>query len=121
MIYIASPFSHHDKIVERNRYVDAKDYVMHLIRSDETRGAFSPIVYCYNIHLEDSIPGHFDEWKQFNIQMMNAAWDFHVLCLAGWEKSKGVQAEIQWWKTKRVGVSVKYISPIDYGHIDIGQ
>ena len=107
MIYIASPFSSSDESEERVRYHMAHEYTANLIKQKFV--AFSPIVYCYHMHLNYDLPGDAAYWEQFNIQMMNKAFTMHVLTLDGWKESKGVQAEIEWWKQYKPHREIHFI------------
>lgn len=102
MIYIASPFSHPEKSVEEARYHNVLDYTAHLIQQKIV--AFSPIVHCYGMHLKHKLPGDARYWKRFNEEMLVHAHLLHVLKLDGWETSKGVQAEIQFAKYKKIPI-----------------
>lgn len=99
MIYICSPFTSKKKSLELLRYNRVQRYVAHLMKKGEV--PFSPIVYCYPIHLKYSLPGHAAYWKSFNEHMMRKCDEMHVLMLEGWQDSVGVQAEIQWWSWRR--------------------
>jgi len=92
MIYVASPYSHPDPLIEEHRYLMAETYVIAAFKQRIT--AFSPIYYCHRLALKFELPGDAMFWKQFNNSMMRRADAVHVLTLVGWRESKGVQYEM---------------------------
>lgn len=92
MIYVASPYSHPNPIVEDHRFEVAQEYVAACFR--QRLAAFSPIVYCHPIARKHKFPGDAMFWKSFNNNIMRRAEHVHVLQLVGWRESKGVQYEL---------------------------
>lgn len=114
MIYIASPFSHENKLVEKDRYLQVEKYALHLI--NEGLPAFSPIVYCYPIHLNHKLDGSYETWKKFNLQMLHRSEELHILCLDNWDLSLGVRSELDWWLNNKLGAafSTWLVNPDNY-------
>jgi len=107
MIYLASPFSSPYKAIEKDRYLKATEYIVHCLK--EKLDVFSPIVYCYPMHLLHKLPGDAEYWRDYNEAMMNNSIAMHVLTLDGWRDSLGVQSEIDWWLNHRPIYTIKYI------------
>lgn len=92
MIYVASPYSHQNPIVEDHRFEIAQEYVTACFRQHIV--AFSPIYYCHPIARKNKLPGDANFWKNFNNTIMRRCDALHVLQLIGWRESKGVQYEM---------------------------
>lgn len=92
MIYVASPYSHPDHMVQVHRYLMAEEYVVAAMKQKIV--AYSPIVYCHPIAERHSLPGDAAYWKEFNNSIMRRCEGFHLLELIGWRESKGVQYEL---------------------------
>lgn len=92
MIYVASPYSHKNPLVEDHRYLMVETYVIASFR----RGfpAYSPIYYCHHLARKFGLPGDANYWKKFNNNMMRRADAVHVLQMIGWRESKGMQYEM---------------------------
>lgn len=102
MIYVASPYTHKDPLVEEHRYLMAETYVVAALKQRIV--AFSPIYYCHRLALKFNLPGDAMFWKSFNNTMMRRADAVHVLQLVGWRESKGVQYELM--MAQEIGIPV---------------
>lgn len=91
-IYLASPYSHPSRDTVSDRYVAAMLHVAKSMREGEH--VFSPIVHCHEAAQVCSLPGDYEYWKGYNRTMIQSCAYVRVLMLEGWEKSKGVRAEI---------------------------
>ena len=93
MIYLASPYSHPQRMIRLNRYYKTLRYTGYAM----SRGShiFSPIVYAHHLAEHHNLPKDFDWWQRFDTHMIKVSEGFRVLTLEGWEESKGVQAEIE--------------------------
>lgn len=105
IIYIASPYTHPEKEVQEFRYARVFAYTSNLIL--QGLPAFSPIVYGHQFHLHNHAPADYEFWQDFNEQMLLASIVVRVLCLPGWEQSKGIAHEIQF--ASRNGIPFRYI------------
>lgn len=94
MIYLASPYSHELASVRQRRFVQARDFTFYQLG----RGVplFSPIVYGHQFSVEYKVGTSYEEWLALNTAMMDAAHTLWVLCLEGWEESRGVEQEIEY-------------------------
>lgn len=95
LIYIASPYTHPDMLVRALRYEGARLYAETQLLLGNA--AFSPIVY--GKQMEATLGYHFEAWANLNDKMIHACEHFHVLCIAGWEESRGIAHEIKLWES----------------------
>ena len=93
MIYLASPYTHSDSKVEEKRFTKCIEAV-HYIQFEMQLNVFSPILHCHPVHAHTDCGGKLEVWKRFNIEMIRLCTEFYVLCLSGWEDSRGVLYEI---------------------------
>lgn len=102
MIYLASPYTEGgaSETVMRNRYHQAMDFVV--ARMPEP--IFSPIVYSHNMGVTYDLPKTFDFWMNMDYKFIDACDTLYVLMLAGWDKSIGVTAEIEYAKKKGLDI-----------------
>ena len=104
MIYLASPYSHPDPAVRAERYARTLDFTSHWIKLGAA--VFSPIVYCHQF-----VPlGHgtsAGDWNSFNLVMMRKSRRLWVLMLPGWDESRGVGFEIDWFRAHNIKPEMK--------------
>jgi len=105
MIYVASPFTDPNPLVEEKRYHQALDYTNGLLNKGYV--AFSPIVYGYQFHRKHGRSGDYETWLQLNNTMLFSAEEMHILKIPGWISSKGIAHEIQF--AYRHDVPTKYV------------
>ncbi len=91
MIYVASPYSSPIPELVDYRYNAVCDFVDKLLAQDFV--AFSPIVYCHPIAARIGKATDAMTWHNFNMNMLRRAEACFLLCLPGWEASKGVLHE----------------------------
>lgn len=90
--YLASPYSDPDPFVREARYLAAAKCVSILLSAG--KWVYSPIVHCHELAKIAALPGEFEFWRTYNMEMLERAHALKVLTIPGWEESKGVQAEI---------------------------
>lgn len=111
LIYLASPYSHPDKSIRKERYEQVTKVGARLIM--EGYHIFGPITESHNYQRVNSSVGHkWDFWKEHDELMMERCDEMWVLCLEGWEQSLGVQAEIKY--AKYIGMHINYINQHTY-------
>lgn len=109
MIYLASPYSHPNPARIRMRFEAARFATASLLLQGLT--VYSPIVHGHAIASAHDLPADFEWWMRHCIDMLSRAGDLYVLKLDGWEESRGVKAEIDWWNSNRESTP-HYIDPI---------
>lgn len=103
MLYIASPFSHPDPAIRKQRYLDVCKFTATKVL--EGFVAYAPIVHGY--HLTPYIGTDWDAWSNVCLGMLDKTTELYVLKLEGWETSVGVREEIEY--AKDLGLPITYI------------
>lgn len=93
MIYIASCYSSPVPELVQSRYEQTLTFTERLLLQGFI--AFSPIVYLHNIARRLGLPADHGTWMKFNMDILRKAEAAYVLCLPGWEKSKGLEVELK--------------------------
>ncbi len=107
MIYLASPYTHDDPEVVKERYAKTCKVAGILIR--EGYRVFSPIAHTHAILVVADLPGNFAFHRDLNFHMIDLCSGFFVLRMNGWEESVGVRAETDYLLKNRMGIGVRYI------------
>lgn len=109
MIYLASPYSDPDPLVREQRYLAACKATAALMRDGEL--VFSPIAHSHHVadYLPSDVRMDFDFWQRQDREVLRHCDRLAVLLLEGWDKSKGVTAEIH--LAQRLGLRVEYVAP----------
>lgn len=92
MIYIASPYSSPILEAQTRRFERARAFVAHCFMND--MAAFSPIVYAHEMAGDFGFKTDAQSWLRFNSDILRRCDALFVLRLPGWDKSKGVQLEV---------------------------
>lgn len=103
MIYLASPYSHADGdiyppwISREGKYLLVMQAVAILCK----RGLpiYSPILHCHEVAKVAGFPTDAQFWVDYNHDFIRASTEVYVLCLPGWELSKGVKEEMDYAKS----------------------
>ena len=102
--YLAAPYSHPDPEVKTQRLEDVAKAAAQLF----SKGVwvFSPLTHnmtidAYGIH------GNWQQWGEFDLEMMARCDALLILKLPGWEDSKGVRDEITY--AKKIGLPIEEI------------
>lgn len=93
MIYLASPYNHHNPAIREMRFSQAVRETVALMR--EGKLVYSPIAYSHQFAANHGFQGGWEYWKRLDLEMVNACDEVVVLMLPGWEDSVGVKAEIE--------------------------
>ena len=86
-IYVASPYTG----AEQERYEAVMKFVAH--HTKEGQILYSPIVHFHPMACQYDLPRDFPFWKKHIMVMLGEADNLWVLCLNGWQESKGVTYE----------------------------
>lgn len=92
MIYVASPYSHFDKLVEKRRTHAVANYLQRF----GTPYHFSPIIYGHGmLQIFPDMATNYEAHQKFNDMMIEKSVEMLVLNLPGWNESRGVAHEIE--------------------------
>ena len=108
MIYLASPYSHADPAVMEQRFYTVAEAAGHLM----LRGiiAFCPIAHSHPIFkMVPATGARYEDWARMDEEMIDYCKEVWVLMLDGWEVSRGVNAEMEYAKSK--GYPVRLVDP----------
>jgi len=108
LIYLASPYSHDDTQIRDGRFREVCKWAARFMRAGKL--IFSPIAHTHPIAMAGELPTGWAFWQKYDHAQLDAASEMWVLMLDGWDKSKGVQGEIEYMKVK--GKPIRYIDPI---------
>jgi nucleoside 2-deoxyribosyltransferase len=108
VIYLASPYSHPDAIVRKDRYRAACQAVAALLQAGHV--AFSPIVHGHAL-VEHGLPTDWEFWRGCDQALLERCDEVVVLTLDGWEESDGVRGEVA--LAAELGRPVRYLAPED--------
>jgi len=90
-IYIASPYTHQDPIVVQRRFEQVERITAAMLKAGIH--AYSPIVHCHELAKKYKLPVRFDFWRDHNFAILAKASQLTVVCLEGWQTSKGITEE----------------------------
>lgn len=105
LIYLASPYSHPDPEIRRQRFETVCFAAANLMR--EGHHIFSPIAHTHPIALHGELPKGWEFWQEYDRKIIAVCGELWVLRMDGWDKSVGVQAEIK--IAEELGIPVKYV------------
>lgn len=100
LIYLASPYTGNEE--ENFKAVAKKAAEL----TNEGHIIFCPIAMCHPMAVYGKIPGNWEFWEKFDTTYLSVCHRMMVYRLPGWEKSKGVTAEIK--------IAEKFNIPIEY-------
>jgi len=104
MIYLASPYSHPDEAIRRQRFVSACLAAGNLM--DNGHVVFCPIAHSHPIAVEIGERDH-AFWMAQDLPFLALSSRLFVLQLDGWEKSKGVAEEMAFAKER--GIPIEFV------------
>jgi len=110
IIYLAIPYSHKDKRIENQRYLIVTKLAGYLMKLGHI--VYSPITHSHHIARLLDLPKDFDWWKDYCLEMLNRCDELWVVCINGWDKSKGVCAEIDF--AKKNNIPIYLLNIMDY-------
>lgn len=92
MIYLASPYTAPTAEGREENFRLAQRATALLIKKG--LAVYSPIVHCHDMAERFSFPTDYLFWLKYNNSFIRRAESMFVLKIPGWEKSKGVETEI---------------------------
>jgi len=106
VIYVAGPYSHEDKHIKEDRFVELTKVSASLAKEGIVN--FSPITQSHEQAKYMGLEGTWEEWKEFDLVMIDKCDEIWVSTLDGWTKSVGVRAEIEYAISK--GKKVRFLN-----------
>ena len=103
MIYVASPYSSPDPIVQNRRAHQVIDFCARGIRKGFV--FLSPIAYAHNLACDHNLPKDANSWMAFNLALLRRSEAVYVVCLHGWMESQGVGIELKVAQTLNIPVA----------------
>jgi nucleoside 2-deoxyribosyltransferase len=94
MIYLASPYSHPDPLIQELRFLRVCAKAADLIAQGVN--IYSPIAHWHTVARLASAPISHKRFIEIDFDILNRCDGMIVFCLDGWEESKGCLAEIQY-------------------------
>lgn len=94
-VYLAAPYTHANAAMREMRYHMTNQFAARLMAAGVA--VFSPISQSHEIarYLDEALLLDHDHWMQMDLPLLQHASALVVLKLAGWEASRGVDAEIR--------------------------
>ena len=105
IIYLASPYSHPDKDVRHNNFVEVSKKAATLVA--EGHVVFAPITYGHTLVDFHSMPTDANFWIGFCLSFLKHSDELWVYMMPGYDVSKGVAEEVEF--AIENGIPVKYI------------
>lgn len=102
--YLAGPYTSSSEAVRTIREHALTMAAARLM--DEGRVVFSPVTHGHQISYHLSTPDDHDFWMRQCLPLLHAAQELIVLPLAGWQASKGLQAELAFFTEQKRPISV---------------
>lgn len=116
VIYLASPYSHKNERIQDARFCAAKEATWLLMKNGLM--VYSPIVHGHTVaHLQtncEPLVWTHQQWLDLDLEIVKRFDEVWVLCLPGWEKSKGVQMELDF--AKELGKPIVFLDAKSYCH-----
>lgn len=106
LIYLASPYTHPNKLIEALRWRQVEEATAILLKRDVL--VFSPIVHCHSLATTYNMPGNFKFWQDYCLDMLTRCDEMWILQLDSWEKSAGITAEREYARINHK--PIRYIS-----------
>lgn len=108
MIYLASPYSHTDENVRRRRFEAACRAAAFLMEQGHV--VFSPIAHSHPVEQNMAEIHDTAWWMRQDLAFMESCERMLILTLAGWDISKGVKLEREWFEAR--GRHVGFMDPL---------
>ncbi len=107
LVYLASPYSRRFRAVRHKRFLEVCRIAGNLI--DHEQLVFCPIAHSHPISEYSELdPMNWDVWMDVDLTILARCTHLYVAMLDGWEKSRGVTAEIAF--AKQHNISISYIN-----------
>lgn len=107
-LYLACPYSSPNKELMDLRFQIVSYIAGKLIEVDHL--VFSPISHSHPINVQYPLGHTWEIWEKHDLTFLRYSHTFAIVCLDGWTKSVGVNAELDYAKDN--GLQIKYIDPL---------
>jgi hypothetical protein len=108
LIYIGSPYSHESKAVMEENFRRVTKFAAELCSQGKV--AFSPITYGHTLLEYKEMSSAWEFWQNFCLTFLKHADKLIVYKMPGWDKSRGLAAEIEFAK--------EHMIPVEYIEFD---
>ena len=92
-VYLACPYTHEEKIVREARFVQVSKAAAKLMNQGHI--VYSPIAHCHPIATYGDLPKTWSFWRRIDEVYLRHSKMLVILPLEGWNKSVGLNAEMQ--------------------------
>lgn len=118
-MYLASPLTHDDAAVRHERSIAVARACGWFMNNRRDVFFFSPIAYVHLIAAECTLPFEWHFWAEIDECLLSRCEEFWVLCLPGFKKSTGVNAERG--IAERIGIPCKFVIPQPDGSYAVSE
>ena len=109
MIYLASPYTHESPTIRKLRWHAACEAAAWLHCRGEW--CYCPIAETHGQTLY-GVPVEWSGWVNRDRWFLNRCDELYVLCIEGWRESRGIAAELDFWKVDPR--PVRWLVPVWY-------
>ena len=113
LVYLASPLTHPDAAVRHERSVAVARACGWMMNNRRDIFFFSPITHATPIATECTLPYEWQFWAEIDGCMISRCEEIWVLCIPGFKKSTGVNAERK--IAERLGLPCRFVIPQEDG------
>jgi hypothetical protein len=107
LVYLASPLTHPDAEVRRQRSVAVARACGWLMNNRRDYSYLSPIAYAHLIASECSLPYEWQFWAEIDECLLSRCEEIWVVCMPGFKNSTGVNAERK--IAERLGLPCRFV------------
>jgi hypothetical protein len=109
LVYVASPYTYHDKKVVEENYRRVSRYAAEVVSQGIV--ALSPITYGHTLVGFSPMRTDWTFWSNFCLTILSKCDEMHVLMIEGWDLSRGVAEEIEF--AEKNNIHVTYVKAED--------
>jgi hypothetical protein len=106
MIYLGQPYTDRDFEIMAARFKIAEFMTAEYMKAGDI--VYSPIVHCHKIAVHYKMPTTWEFWEAYDLGILKHCDTMRVLQMPGWERSRGLTAEIKF--AEENGITVEPVS-----------